>query len=58
MGISQAVAGDGGGGSPGNVTLTAVSHTGKLTEQTPMPYRDKAKPRGSGSETGSHLYLN
>lgn len=35
-----------------------VSHTGKLTEQTPMPHGDKAKPRGSGSDTGSHLCLN
>lgn len=54
-------AGSGGGageGSPETVTLTAVSHTGKLTEQTPMPHGDKAKSRGSGGDTGSHLCLN
>ncbi len=47
-----------GDGYPGAVTLTAVSHSGKLTEQTAAAHGDKAKPRGSGTDTGSHLCLN
>lgn len=45
-------------GSPGSLPPTVVSHMGKLTEQTPVFHGDKVKPRGSGSDTGSHLCLN